>query len=116
MAGVRQAGGVRLNQKMCLACGYGGPEVQGPLALVKYRCPSCQADLYARPPRSYAQMEGLAPVGAPVERARLEEWADRLLAVERKRRQRRRRAAFVVGLMTGSAMFSVLIGLAIFML
>lgn len=102
---------------MCLACGYSGAEVQGPLALLKYRCPSCQTDLYARPPRSYAQMEGLAPAAtAPVERARLEEWAARLLAVERMRRQRRRRAAFVVGLMTGSAFFTVMIGLAVFLL
>lgn len=100
---------------MCLACGYSGPEVQGPLALLKYRCPSCQTDLYARPPRSYAQMEGLAPISTPPDRARLEEWAERLLAVERLRRQRRRRAAFVVGLMTGSAFFSVLIALAIFL-
>ena len=24
-----------------------------------FNCPSCKADLYARPPRSYAEMEGL---------------------------------------------------------
>lgn len=27
------------------------------------RCPKCNADLYARPPRSYAEMEGLVEVG-----------------------------------------------------
>jgi hypothetical protein len=113
MSSVRQAGGVRLDQKMCLACGFNGPEVQGPLALVKYRCPSCDADLYARPPRSYAQLEGLVAIAPPMERARLEEWADRLLAVERRRRQRRRRVALVVGLMTGSALVSLLIAVAI---
>lgn len=95
---------------MCLVCGFRGPEMQGPLSLVKYRCPSCQADLYARPPRSYAQMEGLEAASAPIERARLEEWAARLLRVER-RRARRRRAALVASLISGAAILSVVIGL-----
>lgn len=44
---------------MCLDCGYRGRELQGERILVTFTCPSCQADLYARPARSYAEMEGL---------------------------------------------------------
>ncbi len=45
--------------KTCLACGYRGPALQGPARAI--RCPGCGADLYARPPRSYAELEGFLP-------------------------------------------------------
>jgi hypothetical protein len=48
----------RLKQRCCLVCGYDGPELQGELHDGAYRCPACDADLYARPPRSYAELEG----------------------------------------------------------
>jgi len=54
-------------QRCCLVCGYDGPELQGELRDLTYRCPACDADLYARPPRSYAELEGF--VLAPDERA-----------------------------------------------
>ena len=47
----------RLRQRCCLICGYDGPELQGDTDGT-YRCPACDADLYARPPRSYAELEG----------------------------------------------------------
>ncbi len=53
-----------MHTKVCPRCGYHGWEVQ-PAASDEVRadvfeCPSCGGDLYARPPRSYAEMEGLA--------------------------------------------------------
>jgi len=45
--------------KTCLSCGYRGPALQGPARAL--RCPGCGADLYARPPRSYAELEGFLP-------------------------------------------------------
>jgi len=45
---------------MCIRCGYRGPELQsvrGDAAC--FECPKCGFDLYAHPPRSYAEMEGL---------------------------------------------------------
>ncbi len=48
----------RLRQRCCLICGYDGPELQGDIGDETYRCPACDADLYARPPRSYAELEG----------------------------------------------------------
>jgi hypothetical protein len=55
----------RLRQRFCLVCGYDGPELQGDGGDETYRCPACDADLYTRPPRSYAELEGL-DVGSPV--------------------------------------------------
>ena len=51
---------------MCLCCGHDGTELQGQLAATSFICPACGADLYARPPRTYAEMEGLvARVSGP---------------------------------------------------
>lgn len=57
----------RLTRRTCLVCGHQGRRLQGPAGLTATRCPHCNADLYARPPRSYAEMEGLvddSPVGS----------------------------------------------------
>ncbi len=43
---------------MCLGCGFDGPELQGERGSLTFVCPGCDADLYARPARSYAEMEG----------------------------------------------------------
>ncbi len=56
---LREALPSRLMKKTCLSCGYHGRALQGERGLSVYQCPACQADLYARPPRSYAEMEGL---------------------------------------------------------
>jgi hypothetical protein len=44
---------------MCLCCGHAGRTLQGDRGLTTFECPSCGEDLYARPPRSYAELEGL---------------------------------------------------------
>lgn len=63
MAHVRQETADRLRQRVCLACGYRGPEVQLGHTADVFVCPACGCDLYARPPRSYVEMEqiGSAP-------------------------------------------------------
>ena len=62
----------RLRQRCCLVCGYDGPELQGRLTDGAYRCPACDADLYARPPRSYAELEGFVLGASAAEDARAE--------------------------------------------
>jgi predicted RNA-binding Zn-ribbon protein involved in translation (DUF1610 family) len=49
----------RKQLKTCLNCGHDGPELQGERGQALFVCPCCGQDLYARPPRSYAEMEGL---------------------------------------------------------
>ncbi|MGQ0628372.1 MAG: hypothetical protein ACT4PL_09775 [Phycisphaerales bacterium] len=46
-------------RRMCLSCGTRAHVLDHHESLAVFRCPSCGADLYARPPRSYAEMEGL---------------------------------------------------------
>lgn len=65
MALLRQGSESRLSRKVCLACGYRGRALQGDQTVVAFICPSCGADLYARPPRSYAEMEGLVESTPP---------------------------------------------------
>ena len=60
MPRLERGSGQRLLTKACLACGYRGPSLQGRARAV--RCPSCGADLYSRPPRSYAELEGFVPM------------------------------------------------------
>lgn len=50
---------VRLSRRMCLSCGYDGAVIQSDHRESGWLCPHCHADLYARPPRSYADLEGL---------------------------------------------------------
>ncbi|TVQ77692.1 MAG: hypothetical protein EA380_07065 [Phycisphaeraceae bacterium] len=57
-----------LKARMCLGCGYRGREFQGERLHRTYTCPNCNADLYARPPRSYAELEGLDASPVPCER------------------------------------------------
>src|SRR5262245_34628423 len=51
----------RLLARRCVSCGYDGALLRGGQAA---RCPRCACDLQLRPPRSYAEMEGL--VGHPI--------------------------------------------------
>lgn len=48
-----------LQTRVCVGCGYRGKELQSDLRALKYECPVCGEDLYARPPRSYWEMEAL---------------------------------------------------------
>src|SRR5437868_5098757 len=54
----------RLLVRECLRCGYGGTELQAEHPEHPLVCPACGEDLYARPPRSYAELEGLDEAGA----------------------------------------------------
>lgn len=72
-----------LHRKMCLSCGFDGKEIQGDREPCTFSCPSCGSDLYARPPRSYAAMEGFAGP-APADGAPE-------LSVSRRQERRRRK-------------------------
>ena len=50
---------VDLDRRLCLRCGYRGRLLQGDRGRSTFTCPSCSCDLYARPPKSYAELEGL---------------------------------------------------------
>lgn len=59
-----------MHTKVCPSCGYCGRDVQNPACAEvedsePYTCPCCENDLYARPPLSYAEMEGFGPSTAP---------------------------------------------------
>ncbi|MCL4220033.1 MAG: hypothetical protein KJZ65_01550 [Phycisphaerales bacterium] len=53
----RRATRVDLARRRCLRCGYDGPAVQD--GSIEFLCPHCGQDLYARPPRSYLELEGI---------------------------------------------------------
>ena len=52
----------RMLTRRCVVCGHDGPELASRHA--NDYCPNCFADLGERPPRSYAEMEGL--LGQPI--------------------------------------------------
>ncbi|MEX2219298.1 MAG: hypothetical protein WD749_11145 [Phycisphaerales bacterium] len=64
MRAVRSSLPYRYQVRACLRCGYGGPEVQPDQPEPAFVCPCCGEDLYSRPPRSYAELEGLDEAGA----------------------------------------------------
>ncbi|USN99361.1 MAG: hypothetical protein H6810_01405 [Phycisphaeraceae bacterium] len=49
------------HRRRCASCGFDGRALQGDRGRLVFDCPACGADLYARPPVTYAQMEGLPP-------------------------------------------------------
>ena len=49
--------------RICLGCGYSGPELQRTGEEAVWACPCCGEDLYARRPQSYAELEGLVGDG-----------------------------------------------------
>jgi predicted RNA-binding Zn-ribbon protein involved in translation (DUF1610 family) len=55
-----------MDRRRCLACGHAGRKLQGRHAERTFVCPACGADLYARPARAYADLEGFsAPPSRP---------------------------------------------------
>ena len=55
----------RLLARRCVSCGFDGPSINRlPPPGAQARCPRCGCDLHKRPPRSYAEMEGL--LGSPM--------------------------------------------------
>ncbi|MFG0257572.1 MAG: hypothetical protein ACF8GE_06690 [Phycisphaerales bacterium JB043] len=114
MSGVGHAGvSVALQKRVCLSCGYDGQPIQEHLEAIDFLCPMCDEDLYARPPRSYAEMEGLDPV-VDIDRVRLEEWSRSMLQVEYATRVRRRPAR-IAGLVFGSALGAALVASIVFL-
>jgi hypothetical protein len=81
MASRTRTRGASLTTRRCLACGYAGRFAQGrggrglarfgsePTASDRSgplgHCPRCGCDFHARPPRSYAEMEGLDQADRP---------------------------------------------------
>lgn len=69
---LRRGPASRLDERMCLSCGYRGPDLQGERGTVVLQCPDCGEDLYSRPARSYHEMEGFVETEVesrpPVER------------------------------------------------
>ena len=59
---IRADAPTRLRRRICVACGYDGPEIEGDLGHVSFRCPECGQDIYARPPMTYLEMEGFVPM------------------------------------------------------
>lgn len=56
----------RMLTRKCVCCGFDGAAINRPpppTPETPHRCPRCACDLNARPPRSYAEMEGL--LGTP---------------------------------------------------
>ncbi len=51
---------LRLARRMCLSCGFDGRSIQNHSRETAWVCPRCDSDLYARPPRSYAELEALS--------------------------------------------------------
>lgn len=54
-----------MHTRVCLRCGHDGPEMQVDIASAPVACPRCGQDLWARPARSYAEMEGLSATVHP---------------------------------------------------
>lgn len=67
MASVGQTIPQWVRRRVCLSCGFAGKSLQADAPQTCWTCPRCGVDLYQRPPRSYAEMEGL---DAPPEQAR----------------------------------------------
>lgn len=81
----------RLHQRQCVACGYSGRFVDRP---GQSACPRCDCDFAARPPRSYAEMEGLDELPDQSHRRRR---VDRGEPIEREWRLIERWLAFLFG-------------------
>lgn len=64
--------GRRHLRRRCVRCGLADAGAAG-----QERCPRCRCDLAARPPRSYAEMEGLFELAEPRQHA---DWVGRVRA------------------------------------
>lgn len=56
----------RLLARRCVSCGCDDDMLSTPAGLTAEYCPRCGCDFHERPPRSYAEMEGL--IGSPLPR------------------------------------------------
>jgi predicted RNA-binding Zn-ribbon protein involved in translation (DUF1610 family) len=68
MRALRISSAARVHRKVCLACGFDGHAIQHLRYAEPFPCPSCGEDLGLRPPRSYAELEGIdddAPILRP---------------------------------------------------
>mgnify|MGYP003576114485 CR=1 FL=1 len=83
----------RLLTLRCVGCGYDGSLLRGGKAP---NCPRCGCDLQQRPPRSYAEMEGLLD---PVEDLELDE--EEFIRPRREERVIHRWLAFLFFAMMG---------------
>jgi hypothetical protein len=81
----------RLHRRQCVACGYSGRFVDRP---GQAACPRCACDFTLRPPRSYAEMEGIEDSDDLFRRSRR---ADRGEPIEREWRLVERWLAFLFG-------------------
>jgi hypothetical protein len=81
----------RLHRRQCVACGYSGRFVDRP---GQTACPRCECDFTERPPRSYAEMEGLDELPKAERRDRRR---DRGEPIEREWRLVERWLAFLFG-------------------
>lgn len=60
MTAVRTSRSTSIHRRLCVRCGFDGRAVQdGVLRRSDAWCPNCGCDFHRRPPRSYAEMEGL---------------------------------------------------------
>jgi hypothetical protein len=64
---IRTRDHARIYRRQCVACGYGGRFVDRP---GQSNCPRCACDFSSRPPRSYAEMEGLEEADIAAQRRR----------------------------------------------
>lgn len=88
----------RLQRRLCPSCGYHGRELQGERGQRTFVCPACHCDLYARPARSYAEMEGFVEPTRPVSFDRLSRLIANTVETRPSRRKRLLRAAGLVSL------------------
>ena len=58
---IRSSDRSRLHRRQCVACGYSGLFVD---RANQSHCPRCSCDFAVRPPKSYAEMEGLEDPGS----------------------------------------------------
>lgn len=103
----------RLQRRFCPCCGYSGRELQGDRGQRTFVCPSCDLDLYARPARSYAEMEGFVEPTRPVSFDRLSRLIAQRVDPKKARRRRLLRAAGLVSLTLALA-GAMLVGLMVF--
>ncbi len=74
-----------IHVRRCLRCGHVADEFQirtndrGPVDVPPLVCSNCCEDLYARPPRSYAELEGICDLDLARDEVRLaaRKWARR---------------------------------------
>jgi hypothetical protein len=66
MRALRISSSARVHRKVCLACGFDGQALQHLRYAECIACPRCGEDLGARPPRSYAELEGLDEDAGPI--------------------------------------------------